>query len=92
MFGLGFWEIAFLALAVLIFVKPSELPKVFYKIGRAYGQIQEFNRSMRRTMRQFERQIAESDAEEEQSKQSKNVNGGQNGGEDPQTDGAKQDR
>lgn len=57
MFGLGFWEIVILVLALIVFVKPVDLPKVFYRVGRIYGQLQEFNRTMRQTMRSYEREF-----------------------------------
>ncbi|MGM0674479.1 MAG: Sec-independent protein translocase subunit TatA/TatB [Spirochaetota bacterium] len=56
MFGLGFWELVILAVAVLVFVPPRRLPAVFYKIGRIYGEIRAFNRNIRATMRSIERE------------------------------------
>jgi len=46
MFGLGFWEIAIIALVTLIFVKPEDLPKILRKIGYYYGRIKEIGRSV----------------------------------------------
>ncbi len=46
MFGLGFWEIAIIALVTLIFVKPEDLPKILRKIGYYYGRIKEMGRSV----------------------------------------------
>lgn len=46
MFGLGFWELAIIALVVLIFVKPEDLPKILRKIGYYYGRIKEIGRSV----------------------------------------------
>lgn len=59
MFGFGFWEIVIVTLAVIVFVKPAQLPKLFFEIGKIYGQLQQFNRSVRESMRQFERQMEE---------------------------------
>ncbi len=56
MFGLGFWELIILAIAVLVFVPPRQLPKVFRKIGRVYGEIRSFNKTVRDTMRTIERE------------------------------------
>jgi sec-independent protein translocase protein TatB len=46
MFGLGFWEIAIIALVTLIFVKPEDLPKILRKIGYYYGRVKEIGRSV----------------------------------------------
>lgn len=39
MFGLGIWEIVLLCIALLVFVRPEELPKVMGKLGRWYGRV-----------------------------------------------------
>ena len=54
MFGLGFWEIALVVLALIVFVKPADLPRLFFKIGRVYGELQAMTRSMRQMMRTIE--------------------------------------
>ena len=54
MFGLGFWEILMIALVVIVFVPPKDMPKVFSKIGKVYGEMRSFNRSVRNTMRTLE--------------------------------------
>ena len=54
MFGLGFWEILMIALVVIVFVPPKDMPKVFSKIGQVYGEMRSFNRSVRNTMRTLE--------------------------------------
>ena len=46
MFGLGFWEIAIIALVILIFAKPEDLPKILRKIGYYYGKLKEMGRSV----------------------------------------------
>lgn len=61
MFGLGFWEIAIIAVAVVIFVQPKDLPGLFFRIGRLYGQLQAFNRSVRSTMRTIEADVERQD-------------------------------
>ncbi|MFP4613612.1 MAG: twin-arginine translocase TatA/TatE family subunit [Spirochaetaceae bacterium] len=66
MFGLGFWELVVLAVAALIFVPPSRLPTVFRKLGRVYGEIRAFNRSVRTTMRSIEREARRREQEQEQ--------------------------
>ena len=54
MFGLGFWEILMIALVIIVFVPPKDMPKVFSRIGKVYGEIRSFNRSVRNTMRTLE--------------------------------------
>ena len=39
MLGLGFWEIALISVAVLIFIRPEELPRVMKRFGQFYGRI-----------------------------------------------------
>lgn len=51
MFGLGVWEIALICVALLVFVRPEELPRVMRKAGRLYGRV---TGSSRRIMRQFQ--------------------------------------
>ena len=55
MFGFGFWEIVVIVLALIVFVKPKELPKLLYRVGKMYGQLQELNRNLKQSMRGFER-------------------------------------
>ena len=38
MFGIGFSEIVIIALVVIVFVRPSDLPAFVRKLGRLYGQ------------------------------------------------------
>lgn len=40
MFGLGIWEIAAIALVIVVFVKPSELPNAARTAGRVVRRIQ----------------------------------------------------
>ena len=55
MFGLGIWEIALLCIALLIFVRPEELPKVMGKLGQWYGRVTGSSRYiMRRLQEPFE--------------------------------------
>ena len=51
MFGLGVWEIALICVAVLVFVRPEELPRVMRKLGMLYGRV---TGSSRRIMRQLQ--------------------------------------
>ena len=38
MFGIGFSEIALIALILIVFIKPEDLPAFFRKLGRLYAQ------------------------------------------------------
>ena len=38
MFGIGFSEVALIALIVIVFIKPEDLPAFFRKLGRLYAQ------------------------------------------------------
>jgi len=38
MFGIGFSEVALIALIVIVFIKPEDLPTFFRKLGRLYAQ------------------------------------------------------
>lgn len=51
MFGLGVWEIALICVALLMFVRPEELPRVMRKLGTLYGRV---TGSSRRIMRQLQ--------------------------------------
>lgn len=48
MLGLGFMEIAVIAVALMIFVPPKELPKLIRQMGRWYGQLRRAADEMRR--------------------------------------------
>lgn len=39
MFGIGFSELLVIALALIILVRPSDLPTILRKLGRAYGSL-----------------------------------------------------
>jgi Sec-independent protein translocase protein TatA len=62
MFGLGIWEIALLCVALLVFVRPEELPKVMGKLGQWYGKV---TGSSRYLMRQFQEPFEAADDEPE---------------------------
>jgi Sec-independent protein translocase protein TatA len=59
MFGLGIWEILIILLAVIIFIKPEDLPKFFRKVGNLYGQIKRYNREVVRKVREIEYEVTE---------------------------------
>ena len=62
MFGLGIWEIALLCIALLVFVRPEELPKVMGKLGQWYGRV---TGSSRYIMRQLQEPFESADDEPE---------------------------
>lgn len=53
MFGLGIWEIAAIALAIVVFVKPSELPRAARTVGRVVRRTQTAIARAKAEMRQI---------------------------------------
>lgn len=53
MFGLGLWEIGVIALAIVVLVKPSELPRAARAVGRVIRRIQNFSTRASAEMRQL---------------------------------------
>jgi sec-independent protein translocase protein TatB len=47
MFGMGWTEIAMIALVTLIFVGPKHLPKMMQKIGKIVGELRSASRELR---------------------------------------------
>ncbi len=47
MFGINFWEFIIILLAVIVFVRPEEMPAFFRKVGRYYAQLQHYIRRLR---------------------------------------------
>ncbi|HEY9053271.1 MAG TPA: hypothetical protein VIO60_00490 [Rectinemataceae bacterium] len=39
MFGIGFSELAIIALVLVVFIRPDDLPAFFRKMGKIYGQL-----------------------------------------------------
>ncbi|MHB0898051.1 MAG: Sec-independent protein translocase subunit TatA/TatB [Spirochaetales bacterium] len=39
MFGIGFSELAIIALVLIVMIRPNDMPAFFRKMGRLYGQI-----------------------------------------------------
>ncbi len=52
MFGLGLGEIIVIAIALVVFVRPKDLPRLAGRLGRAYaqlrGQLSEFRETLER--------------------------------------------
>jgi Sec-independent protein translocase protein TatA len=56
-FGLGFVEILIIFLALIIFINPKDLPKVFRRLGRVVQQLRDIRDSSVRYMRKIEKEI-----------------------------------
>ena len=63
MFGLGLWEIATIALVIVVFVKPSELPRAARTVGRVVRRIQSVAAQARAEMRQLGAALERTDFE-----------------------------
>lgn len=63
MFGLGLWEIGIIALVVVLFVKPSELPRAARTVGRVVRQVQTASTRAKAEMRQLGATLERGDAE-----------------------------
>jgi len=63
MFGLGLWEIGIIALVVVLFVKPSELPRAARQVGRVVRRIQTASARAKAEMRQLGAALERADAE-----------------------------
>ena len=63
MFGLGLWEIATIALVIVVFVKPSELPRAARTVGRVVRRIQTVSAQARAEMRQLGAALERTDLE-----------------------------
>ncbi len=63
MFGLGLWEIGIIALVVVLFVKPSELPRAARTVGRVVRRIQTASARAKAEMRQLGAALERADRE-----------------------------
>ena len=57
MFGLSFWEILVVLIVAVVLINPKDLPAVFRRVGRVYGQLRALNHSLTRTMRDLDREV-----------------------------------
>ncbi|MEW5818305.1 MAG: twin-arginine translocase TatA/TatE family subunit, partial [Spirochaetota bacterium] len=57
MFGIGFWEIVIIFLIVIVFVRPSDLPKLVRKLGHLYRQVKDFNQEVMAKIREIEDEV-----------------------------------
>jgi len=56
-FGLGFWEIVIIVIAILVFVRPHDLPRFFHQVGRVYRDIMDFRKAAGTVLRRIEREV-----------------------------------
>ena len=57
MFGIGFSELVVIVLAAIILIRPSDLPAVVRKLGRAYGSLKRTIRELTEIKDAFMRQV-----------------------------------
>ncbi len=57
MFGLGIWELIIIIVAVVIFVKPEDLPKFFRKVGKLYGDLKRYNDEILQKFRSMDEKV-----------------------------------
>jgi Tat protein translocase TatB subunit len=55
--GLGFQEILLIAVLLLIFVRPEELPAIFRKIGKLWARVYYYYTLAKRELRSMEKEI-----------------------------------
>ena len=63
MFGLGLWEIGIIALVIVLFVKPSELPRAARQVGRVVRRVQTASAHARAEMRRLGAALERGDME-----------------------------
>jgi Sec-independent protein translocase protein TatA len=79
MFGIGFWELAVIALVAFLLVRPQQLPSLFRKLGRAYRELVHFQESARRYYDGFREDLNRHGAGEERGGESGDGNAGEGG-------------
>ena len=57
MFGLGFTEILVILIVEFIFTRPKDIPRLFTKLGRIYGQFTRQLSAAKRIMGEFEDEV-----------------------------------
>ena len=63
MFGLGLWEIGVIALVIVLFIKPSELPRAARAVGRVVQRVQSASSRARAEMSQVSAALERGDLE-----------------------------
>jgi len=54
MFGLGLWEIVVIVVAVIIFIRPRDLPTFLRNLGKMYRRITDLSKNMSKMMKNVE--------------------------------------
>lgn len=57
MFGLGFWEIMIVLVAIVVFIRPKDLPGFVRKVGHLYGQVRKFGTMINDQMEDLDQEI-----------------------------------
>ena len=57
MFGLGFWEIMIILVAIVVFIRPKDLPGFVRKVGHLYGQVRKFGAMVNDQMQDIDQEI-----------------------------------
>ncbi len=57
MFGIGFSELAIIALILVVFIRPDDLPAFFRKMGKIYGQVKRAYAEITNVKDQFLREM-----------------------------------
>lgn len=65
MLGIGLEEIAVVFVAILVLVRPDDLPAVFRKAGRLWGTLRELSDKARSSARDAAREIRVEEEKEE---------------------------
>jgi len=65
MFGIGWSELVVVFCIAIIFIRPKDLPKVFRKVGKLYGQVKKIYAEITATKDQFVKDIEAAAALEE---------------------------
>ncbi len=63
MFGVGWVEIAIVAVVVFLFMKPEDLPKVMRKFGNVVRDIRKFSRAVNSDLQSIARDIERMDSD-----------------------------
>jgi len=59
MFGIGFWETIAIIIIIIIVVKPEDIPKFVYRVGKFLGEIKRSYDILIDTLKELEQQVKE---------------------------------
>lgn len=57
MFGLGFWEIIIILLAVIVLINPKEMPEIARKLGRWYRKVRNVQEKVDKEVKELENEF-----------------------------------